>query len=114
MEKEKKKRKRHTRWLQRRVMQRATRRVKWGNATRGKGVAKAERGNRARATLEEEAKRGDKGDAWQRCDATEARRDEGVGTRGHVDGGEGKGQQMKKEKDNKDARGGCSVAQRGR
>ena len=85
-----------------------------GDATCGKGVAKAERGDRARATLEEGAKRGDKGDAWQRCGATEATRDEGVGTRGHVDGGEGKGQQMKKKKYNKDARGGCSIAQQER
>ena len=44
------------------------------------------------------AGQGDKGNAWQMCDATEATRDEGVGTRGHVNGKEAKGQQMKKKK----------------
>src|ERR1700722_1692318 len=68
---------------------------------RGEGgrVAKVGRGDRVRATLEEGALRRDKGDAWRRRDTTEATRDEGVGTRGHVHGSEEKGQQRKKKKE---------------
>jgi hypothetical protein len=75
---EKEKRKRHTRVLQRhatRVMrQDEVRAMHQGGATREEGATR------------------------RRHDATGATRDEGVGTRGHVHGREGKGQQMKKKK----------------